>query len=67
MIFLTQYFSGDQFEKNDVGEACSTCGGEERCTQGLVGKPEVKRLLRRPRLRWEHNIKMELQDVGCRA
>ncbi len=30
----------------------------------LVGKPEGKRPLRRPRRRWEDNIKMELQEVG---
>jgi hypothetical protein len=30
----------------------------------LVGKPEGKRTLGRPRRRWEDNIKMELQDVG---
>ena len=31
----------------------------------LVGKPEAKRPLGRPRRRWEENIKMALQDVGC--
>jgi len=31
----------------------------------LVGKPEGKRQLGRPRLRWEDNIKMDLQEVGC--
>jgi hypothetical protein len=31
----------------------------------LVGKPEGKRLLGRPRCRWEYNIRMGLQDVGC--
>jgi hypothetical protein len=30
---------------------------------GLVEKPEVKRPLRRPMLRWEDNIKMDLQEV----
>ena len=30
----------------------------------LVGKPEGKRPLRRPRRRWEGNIKMDLQEVG---
>ena len=30
----------------------------------LVGKPEGKRPLERPRHRWEHNIKMDLQEVG---
>ena len=31
----------------------------------MVGKPEGKRALGRPRRRWEDNIKMELQEVGC--
>jgi hypothetical protein len=31
----------------------------------LVGKPERKRPLGRPRRRWEDNIKMDLQEVGC--
>jgi hypothetical protein len=31
----------------------------------LVGKPEGKRQLRRPRHRWEDNIKMVVQEVGC--
>jgi hypothetical protein len=31
----------------------------------LVGKPEGKRPLGRPRHRWKDNIKMDLQEVGC--
>jgi hypothetical protein len=30
----------------------------------MMGKPEGKRQLRKPRLRWENNIKMDLQEVG---
>jgi hypothetical protein len=30
-----------------------------------VGKPEGRRLLERPRRRWEENIKMDLQEVVC--
>ena len=30
-----------------------------------MGKPEGKRPLGRPRGRWENNIKMDLQEVGC--
>jgi hypothetical protein len=30
----------------------------------LVGKPEGRRPLGRPRHRWEDNIKMDLQEVG---
>ena len=31
----------------------------------LVGQPEGKRPLGRPRRRWEDNIKMDLQEMGC--
>jgi hypothetical protein len=31
----------------------------------LVGKPDKKSPLGRPRRRWEDNIKMYLQEVGC--
>jgi len=31
----------------------------------LVGKPEGKRPLGRPRRRWVDNIRMDLQEVGC--
>ena len=31
----------------------------------LVGKSEEKRPFGKPRRRWEDNIKMDLQDVGC--
>jgi hypothetical protein len=33
----------------------------------LVGKPGGKRPLGRPRRRWDHNIRMDLQEVGCRG
>ena len=43
--------------------------GERRSVyRVLVGKPEGKRPLERPRRRWEDNIKMDPQevwDVGC--
>jgi hypothetical protein len=31
----------------------------------LVGRPEEKRPFGSPRLRWENNIIMDLQEVGC--
>jgi len=40
--------------------------GERRGVyRALAGKPEGKRPLGRPRRRWEDNIKMDLQEVGC--
>ena len=40
--------------------------GEERGVHRvLVGKPEGRRPLGRPRRRWVDNIRMDLQEVGC--
>jgi hypothetical protein len=40
--------------------------GEERgAYRVLVGKPEGMRTFGRPRRRWEDNIRMDLQEVGC--
>ena len=42
--------------------------GHKRCGyRGLLGKPEGKRPLGIPRHRCEDNIKMDLQEVGCRG
>jgi hypothetical protein len=42
------------------------CMGESRCVYRLlVGKPEGRGQLGRRRRRWEYNIKMDLQEVGC--
>jgi len=39
--------------------------GERGVYRVMLGKPEGKRPLGRPRRRWEDNIKMDLQEVGC--
>ena len=38
---------------------------EERYIQGFDGNSEGRRPPGRPRHRWEDNIKMDLQEVGC--
>jgi hypothetical protein len=63
-VLLTQYCAGDEIEKNEVAAAFSACGGRE-VYRVLVGKPEGKRPLGRPRRRWEDNIKVDLHEVGC--
>jgi len=40
-------------------------GEERRVYRVLVGKPEGKRPLGKPRRRWVENIRMDLQGVGC--
>jgi hypothetical protein len=48
-----------------IGGACSSDGEGRGVYRVLVRKPERKRPLERPRCRWEYNIKMNLQEVGC--
>jgi hypothetical protein len=44
--------------------ACSTNGEKRNVSRILVGKPEGKRPLGRPRRRWVDNIKMGLREIG---
>jgi hypothetical protein len=47
-----------------MGGACSTNGGKRNAYRILVGNPEGKRPLGRPRHSWEDNIKMDLRGIG---
>jgi len=54
-----------KIKKNGLGGACSTYLGEERrgpCSI-LMGKPERRKPLWIPRLRWENSNEMDLQGV----
>jgi hypothetical protein len=39
-------------------------GGERKVHKVLVGKPEGKRPLGRPRRRWEDGVRMDLREIG---
>jgi hypothetical protein len=41
-------------------------GGRRGANMALVGKPEGKRPIGRPRHRWEDNIKIDIQQIGWR-
>jgi hypothetical protein len=47
-----------------VGWTCGTHGEGRGVYRVLVGRPEGKRPLGRPRRRWENNIKMDLRKIG---
>jgi hypothetical protein len=57
--------SDDQIEKNEVGGHVARIGESRGVYRLLVGKPEGKRALGRPRRRWEDIIKIDLQKMGC--
>jgi hypothetical protein len=46
-----------------MGGPCSTNGAKRNAYRLLVGKPEGKRPLGRPRRRWVDNIRMDLGEV----
>jgi hypothetical protein len=46
-----------------MGRTCSTYGVRRGAYRVLVGKPEGRRPLGRPRHRWEHNIKMDTRYI----
>jgi hypothetical protein len=51
-----------------MGRECSINGDKRNANRILVGMPEGKRSLGRPRRRWVDNIKMDLREIGwdCR-
>jgi hypothetical protein len=64
---LTYYCGVHKIEKNEMSGACSSDREGRGVYWGSVGRPEGKRLLGRPRRRWEDNTKMDLQEVRCRG
>jgi hypothetical protein len=52
-------------KKDDMGRIFSTNGEKRNAYRILVGKPEGKRPLGRPRRRWEDNKRMDLNEIGC--
>jgi hypothetical protein len=49
---------------DEMGRACSTNGEKRHAYRILMGSPERKRPLGRPRRRWVDNIKMDLREIG---
>jgi len=54
---------GDKIEKIEWAEHVAR--ERRRIYRGVIRKPEGKRPLGRPKRRWEDNIKMDLQELGC--
>jgi hypothetical protein len=65
-VLLTKYFSDDQM-KNEIGRASGRFGPKHAtaCACGvLVGRPEGKMPLVRPRHLWDDSIKVDVQGLG---
>jgi hypothetical protein len=57
---FAKYNSNFQVKEDEMGRACSTNGEKRNAYRILVGKPEGKRPLERPRRRWEDNIRIDI-------
>jgi hypothetical protein len=57
---LRRYYKDSKVKENEMGGTCSAHGRHESSYEVLVGKPEGKR----PRHRWEDNIRMDLRVIG---
>jgi hypothetical protein len=58
---LRKITKNNRVKEDDMVKACSTNEEKRNANRLLVGKPEGKRLLGRPRHRWVDNIKMDLK------
>jgi len=57
-VLLTKYYLGDQIKKDEMGGACSTCGGRRGTYTVVVGRYERKNPLGKPSHRWEQMLKL---------
>jgi hypothetical protein len=64
-FYLFFIYGTSKIETNKIGGQVARMGEERGVYRVLVEKPEGKRPLGRPRRRWEDNIKVCLQEVGC--
>jgi hypothetical protein len=66
-LIIIRLYCGQLWLKNKMGGHVACMGDSTGVYRVLVGKPEGKKPLGRPRRRWEDNIEMDLQEVGCRG
>jgi hypothetical protein len=62
---ICKLLPGDQMEKTEMGRACSMYGRVAPCTGVWWGNLGERDHTGGPRHRWEDNIKMDFQEVGC--
>jgi hypothetical protein len=63
-VLFSKYNLNDEVKEDEMGGACRKNGEKRKAYRILVGKPEGKRPLGRPRCRWVDNIKMDLREIS---
>ena len=62
-MLLTRLYSGDQIREDEINRACACmCWLKRNACRGLVGKPEGRGPLRRPKHRWE-DIGVDIKEI----
>jgi hypothetical protein len=62
LVLFAKYSENDQVEEDEMGR--ESCTHEDKNAYGvLMGKPERKRLLGRPKRRWEDNVKGDRREM----
>jgi hypothetical protein len=56
-------YKHNQVKKNEIDGACSTNWEKRNIYKILVGKPDGKRSLERPRRRWVNNINIDRREI----
>jgi hypothetical protein len=68
-IFISYVLGMDQFKRDEVVITCSMHGELINCkfTEYFIpGQPERKRLIGRSGRKWDHNVKLDLTELGCK-
>jgi len=62
-VLFSKLYKGDQLREDEMGGHVARMG-QVRNSYILIEKPERKRILGRPKHRWEDNIRMDLKKTG---
>jgi hypothetical protein len=62
-VLRTKCYSGKQIKKTEIGRSVVRMGERRDAYRALLGKPERRRPLGRPRRSWENDIKVDLREV----
>jgi hypothetical protein len=63
-VCFSRFNQNGQAKENERGRACNDKGAKRNADRILVGNPEGKKPLGRPRRRWVGDIKMDFREIG---
>jgi hypothetical protein len=63
-VLFPKYSQNNKGKEDETDTTCSTHGNKTNACSILMGTPQGRTPLGRPRCVWEDNIKMDLRDIG---